>query len=200
MEPCAILVVDDDPDIRDSISEILDLEGYPVQAAADGAEALRLAEQHRPALVLLDMWMPVLDGRGFAREFRAKHGHAASILVMTASRDAAVTASEIGAEGYLAKPFGMNELVGAVRELCAGGRAPAEDLRRAWRRLLADLELDASSHPVAAWTLGDYAVLRRHQGEEPAGRAFPDVAAHLEAGCAECAEALAELLAFAAEW
>jgi two-component system chemotaxis response regulator CheY len=200
MDTCAILVVDDDPDIRSCVSEILDLQGYPVQTAADGAEALRLVEQHRPGLVLLDMWMPVLDGRGFAHKFRAKHGHTAPILVMTAARDAAHSAAEIGAEGYLAKPFGMDELVGAVKGLCAGGSAPAVDLRRAWRRLLADLELDAVPHPVAAWTLGDYAVLRRHQGEEAAGRAFPDVVAHLEAGCAECADALGELLVFAAEW
>src|SRR5438034_11669555 len=101
MDTCAILVVDDDPDICSCVSEILDLEGYPVRTAANGAEALRLAEQDPPGVVLLDMWMPVLDGREFAREFRAKHGRSASILVMTAARGAEDSAAEIGAEGYL---------------------------------------------------------------------------------------------------
>src|SRR5215210_5782201 len=104
MSAAPILVVDDDPSIRLTVCEILELEGYPVASAADGAEALRSVEQHAPSLVLLDMRMPVLDGWGFAREVKAR-GLRLPILVMTAAQNARLWAEEIGAQGYVAKPF-----------------------------------------------------------------------------------------------
>src|SRR5690349_18121625 len=64
---CLVLVVDDDETIRTTVSETLDLEGYPVHLAADGVEALRSAEESPPQVILLDMRMPVLDGWGVAR-------------------------------------------------------------------------------------------------------------------------------------
>src|SRR5437763_1381023 len=67
-----ILVVDDDPSILAVVSQILDFEGYPVQTATDGAEALAAVNTQRPSLVLLDMRMPVLDGWGFARALAAR--------------------------------------------------------------------------------------------------------------------------------
>ena len=115
-----ILVVDDDPSIRTTISEILVMEGYPVETAADGAEALQAVERAQPALVLLDMRMPVLDGWGFARALRDRGMHL-PILVMTAAQNARRWAEEIGAEGYLAKPFELLDLLNAVERL--GGRS-----------------------------------------------------------------------------
>jgi len=109
----AILVVDDDPSILATVQEILALEGYPVMAAANGAEALRSIEQARPALVLLDMRMPVLDGWGFADALKAR-GLAVPVLVMTAAQDARRWAAEIAADGYIAKPFGLLDLLRAV--------------------------------------------------------------------------------------
>lgn len=111
-----ILVVDDDPAILATIEEILDLEGYPVVTAGNGADALALVERVRPALVLLDMRMPVLDGWGFAREVRAR-GLDVPILVMTAAQNAQRWAAEIGADGYVAKPFDLFELLDAVGRL-----------------------------------------------------------------------------------
>ena len=108
-----ILVVDDDPSIRDTVSEILELEGYPVATATNGAEALEVVERRRPSLVLLDMRMPVLDGWGFARGL-ADRGLKLPILVMTAAQDARRWAEEIRAEGYLAKPFDLPDLLDAV--------------------------------------------------------------------------------------
>jgi CheY-like chemotaxis protein len=115
---CSVLVVDDDPSIRDSVSEILGLEGYAVQTATDGVDALRRVEAKVPSVVLLDMRMPVLDGWGFARAFRAKYNRLSAILVMTAARDARQWAEEIGAEGYLAKPFDLVDLLAAVERHC----------------------------------------------------------------------------------
>jgi CheY-like chemotaxis protein len=115
----AILVVDDDPSIRTTVSEILAMEGYPVETAADGAEALQAVERVQPALVLLDMRMPVMDGWGFARALRDRGLHL-PILVMTAAQNARRWAEEIGADGYLAKPFDLLDLLNAVEQL--GGR------------------------------------------------------------------------------
>ena len=114
-----ILVVDDDAAILATIGDILESEGYPVAAATNGAEALRAIERERPSLVLLDMRMPVLDGWGFARELR-RRGLAVPVLVMTAARDAREWAEEIGADGFLAKPFNLPELLDAVERLRGG--------------------------------------------------------------------------------
>ncbi len=111
-----ILVVDDDPSIRGLVAEMLDLEGYPVHTAANGAEALAAVEQEQPALVLLDMRMPVMDGWAFARETR-RRGLALSILVMTAAQNARRWADEISADGYLAKPFDLDDLLRTVGRL-----------------------------------------------------------------------------------
>ncbi len=116
MSDAPILVVDDDPSIRAVVAEILDFEGYPVETAVDGATALRAVERRRPALVLLDMRMPVLDGWGFARTL-AERGVRLPIVVMTAAQDAKRWADEIGAQGYLAKPFEMPDLLAVVERL-----------------------------------------------------------------------------------
>src|SRR5436190_17304232 len=116
MADSPILIVDDDASIRLTVSDVLDMEGYPVVTAANGAEALEQLE-HTPArLVLLDMRMPVMDGWGFA-EALASRGVKIPILVMTAADNARVWAEEIGADGYVAKPFDLSELIKAVVRL-----------------------------------------------------------------------------------
>jgi len=116
MSVAPILVVDDDPSIRAAVSEILEFEGYTVETAANGQEALTLIEQRHPWLVILDMRMPVLDGWDVARALKAR-GSDLRILVMTAARDARRWAEEIGAAGYLAKPFDLADLINAVERL-----------------------------------------------------------------------------------
>jgi CheY-like chemotaxis protein len=111
-----ILVVDDDPNILDVVSELLDMEGYQVTTAANGAEALARLSETTPSLVLLDMRMPVLDGWGFIRAVRER-GLSPVVVVMTAAADARRWASEIGAQGVLAKPFDLDELIAAVQRL-----------------------------------------------------------------------------------
>jgi urea transport system substrate-binding protein len=113
MPELRILVVDDEPHIRATVSEMLESEGYDVVEAINGADALAAIETALPDLVLLDMRMPVLDGWGFASELR-RRGHAVPIVVMTAARDAARWASDIAAPAFLAKPFGFDDLITAV--------------------------------------------------------------------------------------
>jgi len=108
-----ILIVDDDPTILELLSETLQLEGYPVTTAANGAEALAAVERARPSLVLLDMRMPVLDGWDFATALRQR-GIVLPIVVMTAAANASQWAAEIQASDYLAKPFDIGELLQTV--------------------------------------------------------------------------------------
>ena len=110
-------MVDDDPSIVEIVTEILRSEGHEVVSAENGAEAL--AKVNGEALVLLDMRMPVLDGWGFARQFRAS-GKSSPIVVMTAAENARRWAEEIGAAGYLAKPFEIDALIAAVERYATG--------------------------------------------------------------------------------
>ena len=113
-----ILVVDDDTSILDTVTAILVAEGYQVMAAGGGEEALALVRSWHPTLVLLDMRMPVMDGWGFARAIAAQGLHLPT-LVITAAQDAGRWAEEIGAQGFLAKPFELMDLLETVERLCA---------------------------------------------------------------------------------
>lgn len=114
-----ILVVDDDPFIRDVLAELLAEEGYPVSTADDGAEALRFVSGIQPSLILLDMDMPVVDGREFAQRYRRMPGPHAPVVVLTAASDARGAAAEIGAQGHLAKPFQVAALLQLIARLGA---------------------------------------------------------------------------------
>ncbi len=116
MSDAPILVVDDDPSILAVVAEILDFEGYPVETAGDGAAAIQAIERQRPSLVLLDMRMPILDGWGFAQKVKER-GLQVSIVVMTAARNAGRWAAEIDADGYLAKPFDLTDLLATIDRL-----------------------------------------------------------------------------------
>jgi len=113
--PRRVLVVDDDPDILDALSEILEVEGYDVQRARNGREALQRLEHGLPDLVLLDLMMPVMDGWEFARSLAP--GARPPIIVLSADRNVSAKAKEIGALGWLAKPFELSELLEAVRSV-----------------------------------------------------------------------------------
>ncbi|HEX5578875.1 MAG TPA: response regulator [Candidatus Limnocylindria bacterium] len=117
-----VLVVDDDAAIRNAVRDLLESAGIAVETATDGADALEKVSRHRPRLVLLDMRMPVLDGWAFASALRER-GVSLPVVVMTAAADASRWADEIGAIGVVAKPFGVAELVSAVRRFSAGPSA-----------------------------------------------------------------------------
>jgi len=118
MPQCSVLIVDDDPAIRATAAEVLEFEGYPTQTASNGLEALEQVERNQPQVVLLDMRMPLLDGWGFARIIRERHIEL-KILVMTAGQHAQTWAEEIQADGYVPKPFAIDQLLDEVERLCA---------------------------------------------------------------------------------
>jgi len=118
--PKRVMVVDDDPDLLDLISTVLNLEGFQVITAADGQEALDAVGREMPNLILLDMKMPVMNGWEFANEFHSKYDHMVPIVAFTAAEDARKRAEEIGAEGYLGKPFDIGNLIAMVRSHANG--------------------------------------------------------------------------------
>ena len=118
-----ILVVDDDPNVQRLLQYTLKQEGYEVVLASDGAEGLRLATQASPALILLDVSLPKLDGYQVATKIRAEEGPASHvpIIMLTAERDVEqkVRALRAGADDYLIKPFHPAELLARIRSLLA---------------------------------------------------------------------------------
>jgi CheY-like chemotaxis protein len=120
----SILVVEDDRDLLALMEMILCDAGHRVRTATDGRAALARVAEEMPALILLDMRMPVMNGWDFAREFRARHGRAAPIVVVTAAENARRRADEIGADGWLAKPFDLDDVLTLAARY--GGCPPAE--------------------------------------------------------------------------
>ncbi|HEU0026080.1 MAG TPA: response regulator [Ktedonobacterales bacterium] len=112
-----ILIVDDDEAILSSMELALSDEGYPVVVARNGRDALELARSASPRLILLDMKMPVMDGWAFAEAYRSQEsqgGARAPIIAMTAAHDSERQAAEVAVDGYIAKPFDLNELLDLI--------------------------------------------------------------------------------------
>lgn len=148
-----ILVVDDEPSITGLVATVLRYEGFQVQTAATGREALVAATSFRPHLVVLDVMLPDLDG--FEVQARmAADGIRTPILFLTA-RDATedkVRGLTMGADDYVTKPFNLEELVARVRTIL---RRASDRETTSERLVFADLELDEDTHEV--WR-GDRAI------------------------------------------
>jgi two-component system OmpR family response regulator len=116
-----VLVVDDDPTIRQLLRWALEDEGIAVETAADGWQALSYIARRRPALVVLDMGLPGADGYQVADSLRAAHGPNVPIVVITADGRAATKAAGVGAFAYFHKPFELGDLVATVQRGLAAG-------------------------------------------------------------------------------
>jgi two-component system, OmpR family, response regulator MprA len=141
-----VLVVDDEPAVRDAVRRALVLSGYEVQQAADGEEALSALAAAAPDAVVLDVLMPGVDGLEVCRRLRAA-GDRTPVLMLTA-RDAVadrVTGLDAGADDYLVKPFALEELLARLRALLRRGGANGPDgvLR------FHDLALDPAAYTAA---------------------------------------------------
>ena len=138
-----LLVVDDDPDVRDSLRRALGYAGYAVATAVNGADALASVSRSPVDLIILDVLMPMLDGFDTCRALRER-GNATPVIVLTA-RDAVddrVAGLEAGADDYLVKPFALRELLARVNALLRRAQ-PVRDVLG-----YADLTVDLTARTV----------------------------------------------------
>jgi two-component system OmpR family response regulator len=152
-----LLVVDDEPNILELLSASLRFAGFDVATAADGNEALRVAERFKPDLLLLDVMMPGIDGFEVVRRMR-QEGRQVPVLFLTA-KDATedkITGLTLGGDDYVTKPFSLEEVIARVRAVLRrfGAVAPAAPSARL---SFADIELDDDSHEV--WKSGETVTL-----------------------------------------
>jgi CheY-like chemotaxis protein len=109
--------VDDDEAIREAFQLALSEEGHEVSLAENGQVGLRQVAQRAPEVILLDMRMPVMDGRAFAREYHAGPGPHAPIIVITATTENEQSLADIGAAACLLKPFNITDVLSAIDRL-----------------------------------------------------------------------------------
>jgi two-component system, OmpR family, KDP operon response regulator KdpE len=124
MNPATILVVDDEPQIRRVLRATLSAQGYSIVEAHNGSEALERFRTAKPDLVLLDMNMPVLDGLETCRELRSGSDVPIIMLTVRSAEKDKVRALDAGADDYVVKPFGIQELLARIR---AALRRAAQD-------------------------------------------------------------------------
>jgi two-component system response regulator RegX3 len=145
-----VLVVDDEQSYRDALRIALEREGFHVEVAADGAEAIARFDAVRPALVLLDVMLPRISGVDVCRELRSR---SQVPIIMVTARNAeidAVVGLEVGADDYVTKPFRLRELVARVRAALRRGRGEDAGVAQPGEVLeIGDVRLDAARHEVA---------------------------------------------------
>ncbi|WP_299300342.1 response regulator transcription factor [uncultured Brachybacterium sp.] len=143
-----LLVVDDEPNIRDLLATSLRFAGFEVFTASTGNEAIREATEHQPDLVVLDVMLPDMDGFTVTRRLRDR-GEQYPILFLTAKDETQdkVAGLTVGGDDYVTKPFSLEEVVARIRAVLRrthGGSEPTVDSSL----VVADLRLDEDSHEV----------------------------------------------------
>jgi two-component system, OmpR family, response regulator RegX3 len=147
-DPPTILVVDDEPSYRDALAVSLRREGFLVQVASDGFEALERFDTYRPELVLLDVMLPRMSGIDVCRELRAR---SRVPIIMVTARDAeidTVVGLEVGADDYVTKPFRLRELVARIRAALRRAPRPEAEEQAAEAIEVGDVRLDPERHEV----------------------------------------------------
>jgi len=147
-DPPLVLVVDDEASYRDALSVSLTAEGFLVDTAADGVEALEKFERSRPAVILLDVMLPRVSGIDVCRQIRATSRVPIIMVTAKGSEIDAVVGLEVGADDYVAKPFRLRELVARVRAALRRGNQPDTVLEREDFVEVGDVLVDVSRHEV----------------------------------------------------
>jgi two-component system, OmpR family, response regulator RegX3 len=147
-DPPLILVVDDEQSYRDALTVALQREGFLVDTASDGPEALARFDAARPALVLLDVMLPKISGIDVCRELRSRSRVPIIMVTAKTAEIDAVVGLEVGADDYVTKPFRLRELIARVR--VALRRVPLADEEGEHLEVIevGDVRLDAARHEV----------------------------------------------------
>jgi DNA-binding response OmpR family regulator len=150
MDATRILVVDDEPIVREVLARYLEREGYTVEVAEDGERAIERYEATAPDLVLLDLMLPRIDGLEVFRRMRdnGRDTRAAAVIMLTAKGDEAdrIVGLELGADDYVTKPFSPREVVARVRAVLRRGAGATPDGEAVLS--FDDLEVDAHRREV----------------------------------------------------
>src|ERR1700742_4456590 len=126
-ERSRVLVVDDEPQITRVLRTVLTSQGYQVQTAAEGESALTNFNEWRPELVITDLYMPHMDGLELCKRIRAVSAVPIIVLSVKGEEKAKVEALDSGADDYVTKPFGMDELLARVRAALRRAPQPGDD-------------------------------------------------------------------------
>lgn len=115
-----VLVIEDDQDLRDIVSEVLGAHGYRTESAIDGQDALaKLGNSHKPCVILLDLMMPVMDGWTFReRQLADPALRDIPVIILTAHASSSQIDPELAPSGFLAKPVSLKSLLGMVDRVC----------------------------------------------------------------------------------
>ena len=130
----SILVIEDEPDLRDGLKHNLELEGFVVDTAATGTEGLAKARSLDPSLILLDLMLPELSGLEILRQIRDE-GNVTPVVILSAKgqEDEKVAGLELGADDYVAKPFGLEELTARIRAVLRRSKPMESDPQTVYR-------------------------------------------------------------------
>lgn len=142
-----VLVVEDDPGIAEGLSLNLKLEGYDVRVAITGVAGLELCREWRPALVVLDLMLPLMDGMQLLRTIR-EEGNTAPVLILSARGDETdrLRGFRLGADDYVVKPFSLAELLARVAAMLRRIGEPRAPGARHWN--FGEIEVDEGTHEV----------------------------------------------------
>jgi CheY-like chemotaxis protein len=114
-----VLIIDDDDSVCEVLREALTGEGFAVATVPHGAAALELVKHHTPAVIILDLRMPIMDGWSFAEQYRRQAKPPASLILLSAMRDIEESARRIGAASFIQKPFELTDVVAKIERCIA---------------------------------------------------------------------------------
>lgn len=149
MREQSVLLVDDDPQIRDILAIYFKKENFTVTEAADGLEAIRKAEQLNPSIILLDIMMPVLDGIEVCRQIRKISRVPIIMLTARSEDDDRIMGLELGADDYITKPFNPREVVARVKAVLRRAHDTARPVSPILR--FSNLDIDINEHTITAF-------------------------------------------------
>lgn len=149
MREQSVLLVDDDPQIRDILAIYFKKELFTVIEAADGLEAIRKAEQLNPSIILLDIMMPVLDGIEVCRQIRKFSRVPIIMLTARSEDDDRIMGLELGADDYITKPFNPREVVARVKAVLRRAHDTARPVSPVLR--FSNLDIDINEHTITAF-------------------------------------------------
>jgi two-component system OmpR family response regulator len=152
-----LLVVDDEPNIVELLSASLRYAGFDVATARSGTEAVRVADEFQPDLLVLDVMMPGMDGFDVVRRLRGD-GRRVPVLFLTArdSTEDKITGLTLGGDDYVTKPFSLEEVIARIRAILRRFAVEKEQAPSA-RKVFADIDLDEDTHEV--WKDGELVTL-----------------------------------------